>query len=332
MLHVKSDLAPIYDIITISETWLKRDDKSTNFLLPDYQPVFRRDRHSGTLGYGGVLAWVSNKIACKRRHDFEHRDLEVLWLELKIDKFKFFLCVVYRPPNSGDDFWANLESNVNDVQSRGNGNIMIIGDTNADPTTRHGNFQYLFSERNNLKIVNNLPTRYSENNSTILDQCLTNFSNFVTKCDVLPPLATSDHCVLGLSLNIQFNHPTAYKRTMWDFERGNYPLYREKIENFDWDTCFANNDVDDVCAKFTKELIDIAKKSIPNKVVTIRPRDKPWYNGYLRRLRRHKERLFSRFKRERTLENWELFKNVRKEYASEINRVKRNTMIRKIGS
>ena len=87
MIHINSDLASKFDIITASETWLKPSDSDPNLELLNYQPVYRKDRVVGSLGYGGVLAWVSNAISCKRRADLEQNDLEAIWLEIKNSSF-----------------------------------------------------------------------------------------------------------------------------------------------------------------------------------------------------------------------------------------------------
>ena len=50
----------------------------------------------GTEGYGGVLAWVSDSIACKRRIDLEAAEIEAMWLEIRSKNNKFYLCVTYR--------------------------------------------------------------------------------------------------------------------------------------------------------------------------------------------------------------------------------------------
>ena len=81
-MHIKSELAGHYDIIALSETWLSDTDNINDFLLEGYQVPERRDRSFGVGGYGGVMVWVSDKIACKRRQDLEIPDIEAMWLEI----------------------------------------------------------------------------------------------------------------------------------------------------------------------------------------------------------------------------------------------------------
>ena len=80
LLHVKNELANNFDIITLSETWLKASDKSSLFSIKNYQRPFRRDREpiNGPIGYGGILAWVSTSVACKRRKDLELPNIEAM--------------------------------------------------------------------------------------------------------------------------------------------------------------------------------------------------------------------------------------------------------------
>ena len=108
LMHIKCELASKFKIITLSKTWLSGSDSSEDYRLPGFQEPFRRDRdpNIGAVGYGGVLAWISNKIACKRRRDLELPDIEAMWLKVRSVSKKFFLCIVYRAPsNANDIFW-----------------------------------------------------------------------------------------------------------------------------------------------------------------------------------------------------------------------------------
>ena len=93
LLHIKTELANNYDIIALSETWLSDGDKTEDYLLKGYQVPHRRDRSFGVEGYGGVMVWVSDKIACKRRKDLEIADIEAMWLEVRTaNKKNFSMC------------------------------------------------------------------------------------------------------------------------------------------------------------------------------------------------------------------------------------------------
>ena len=55
MDHIRIDLCKNFDIITLSETWLKSSVKNDQLIIDGYCIPFRKDRISN-LGYGGVLA------------------------------------------------------------------------------------------------------------------------------------------------------------------------------------------------------------------------------------------------------------------------------------
>ena len=159
MLHIKAELGNRYDIITVSETWLTPNDKSSSYGIQNYQSPFRRDREviNGTLGYGGVLAWVCNNIACKRRMDLELPNIEAMWLEVRSKNNKMLLCVAYRQP-SKDNFWELLQTNINMVTQMPGTKILLTGDLNADPLTPEGRRLSEFAYANGLTVHINQPT------------------------------------------------------------------------------------------------------------------------------------------------------------------------------
>ena len=109
---------------------------------------------------------------------------------------------------------------------------------------------------------------------------------------------------------------------MWDFNNGNFESYRNEILTTDWEPYFRSTEINTIVSELTETILLIAKKHIPNKRVTVRPTDKPWYNGYLRRLKRQKLRLFRLYKRDKSPEVWNQFRDIRREYESEVKRIK----------
>jgi hypothetical protein len=77
---------------------------------------------------------------------------------------------------------------------------------------------------------------------------------------------------------------------MWDFKNANFEGLRNHLRNQNWDDCFESEDPNIVCDSWTDTFSDIVKLYINSKTVTVRPNDKGWYNTYLRRLCRVKDR------------------------------------------
>ena len=91
------------EIITISETWLKPEVLSSEFLSTDYN-IFRRDRPDG---YGGVLIACRNSLNC--HHLNINFDTEAIACQLTLtNQQTLIVCAFYRPPNRQPDSVTNL--------------------------------------------------------------------------------------------------------------------------------------------------------------------------------------------------------------------------------
>ena len=285
---IRHELSKKFNIITISETWLSDTDNLNDFLIDGFQQPFVLNRPTRA---GGVLCWVRNNIAAKRRSDLENNQTEALWLEIRSSNNKFLLCTAYRPP-SQVDFYDHFQICMDRVQQSDIPFHIIIGDLNSDPNTNLGRKLNTFASLNNLTQHINLPTRITSNSSTILDQCLSNCPMFIRGAGVLPPLANNDHCTIHLKVLFKADQSKCYKRQVWDFSAADTAGYIDYLQNFDFDRFFtAQYSVDEVCELITDTILGAAKQYIPNKIVTIRPSDKSFYNSYLRHLKLKLDRL-----------------------------------------
>ena len=139
--HIRAGFCGTYDIITLSETWLYPWDKYDEYGRPKYNlkgysEPYRKDRpvHRG----GGVLAWVSNDISCKRREDIEIDGIELMWLEVRCANYKLLLGVGYRTDEQLG-LWGKLQESYNKALDTGINYVIITGYYNADPSTPNDN-------------------------------------------------------------------------------------------------------------------------------------------------------------------------------------------------
>ena len=265
---------------------------------------------------------MKNNIAAKRRLDLELNGVEALWLEVRCGSNKFLLCTVYRPP-SYLDFYDHFQNSLDKAQQSNTPYHVIIGDLNSDPNTDMGCKLNTFANANSLTLHIHQPTRITSNSSTVLDQCLSNCSTFVQNIGVLPPLANNDHCTIHLKLSFKVKSAKCYKRLVWDFSKANVDGYVSYLEHFNWDNCFLNTSVDDSCDEISNAILSAAKEFIPNKVVTIRPYDKSFYNGHLRQMKRKLNRLHERAKLHNTTDLWSQFRHHRNVYIREVQKAKK---------
>ncbi len=87
-----------------------------------------------------------------------------------------------------------------------------------------------------------------------------------------------------------------------------------EILNIDWQSEFRNLNVNEACEFFTRKYLEIADKCIPNHEITVRPKDKPWYNSSLRKLGRERDKAFKKFKKSNKLLDLVNYKNIRNKF------------------
>ena len=122
-----------FDIFAISETWLKANVADEWISLPGYNAPLRKDR---VWGRGGRVAlYIANHLSFTRRSEFESHNLELLWTEIVIHKFKIICGVCYRPSNSSssqvDEFFDSLRNSLDQISTKNYAVIILLGDLNA---------------------------------------------------------------------------------------------------------------------------------------------------------------------------------------------------------
>ncbi len=132
---------------------------------------------------------------------------------------------------------------------------------------------------------------------------------------VVAPLLKNDHCTIGITLNFHITRQQCYTRLMWDYARGDFDGLRNHLLNVEWDdVCNNYIDVEIAAEQWTKTVLEALKAFIPNKLVTVRTNDKPWYNGSLRRLKRKVNRIHKRAKISNVNQAWANYRKIRNEY------------------
>ena len=114
-------------------------------------------------------------------------------------------------------------------------------------------------------------------------------------------------------VSLKFRKPTikTFKRHVWLYDRGNYNLFRNRLQLIDLDNIFSSGDVNEISDNITEQIINAAKVSIPNMTVTIRPSEPEWITANIKTAIRQRKRLFKKAKRLNTANAWNIFKNKR---------------------
>jgi exonuclease III len=166
-----------FDIITLSETWLKDNPYLLDYVsIPGYVNIFRNRNH---IRGGGVGIYCrDHNINFKQRQDIEklQPDMERIWLEIpgRNKNSKLLLGVMYRSEIilSKQSWLDGFESILSYLLTRWDGLLLITGDMNVDllnsssPLTK----QYLeILDMHSFQQMVTKPTRITATSQTLID-------------------------------------------------------------------------------------------------------------------------------------------------------------------
>ena len=109
---MKTSLANLYDIITLSETHLHQGIEDDLFEIEGFHDIIRNDRN---VHGGGVAIYVKSNIVFKRHFEFESPSIEAIWISVQTQQGKITICCCYRPPNK-TDFWDEFDTVIDQVK------------------------------------------------------------------------------------------------------------------------------------------------------------------------------------------------------------------------
>ena len=90
-------------VFGVSETWLDSSVTNGEVSITSYD-LHRRDRNGKG---GGVLVYVPEACRSKRREDLEVSEIEIVWVEIRLNKRAILLGNIYRPPSASIFYYLN---------------------------------------------------------------------------------------------------------------------------------------------------------------------------------------------------------------------------------
>ena len=290
----------IYDIITVSETWLDQTIENKDLILPNYQEPIRLDRNRHG---GGVAAYFSKQVPFVERRELVLPNLEAIWAEVHLNNKQILIGTFYLHPRF--DEW-NLVQLAIDQAIQICPNIILLGDFNQDmldlSKSRHiRDLMNIF----NLNQVIDTPTRITQNTQTLIDLVLMTSSFNCTGKGVTDPFC-SDHCPVFISTNFLTIKQQSYSRKIWCYDRANYDVYRQRLLGCNWN--LTDKSVDENVTIISEHILNSADLSIPSKIVTIRPMDPPWMHNQIRKEIRERKKLHKLAKTYNNENDWARFR------------------------
>ena len=179
--------------------------------------------------------------------------------------------------------------------------------------------------RYNLTNIIQDPTRVTDHSSTLIDPIIVNNSVNVIDSGVIGGDTTvSDHRATYIAIQNTHIKSTCFKRRVWSYNRADFNALNTDINLYDWDSMFNSSvDINSMCLNFTNTFIDLCTKHIPNKIVTIRPNDKVWFDSDLRLELRKRDRFRKKAIKTHKFSDWQKYKGSR----NKVNNMKKHARL-----
>ena len=316
--------AKYYDIVAVTESKLSNTTETKDILMKDFLEPIRKDRPTGG---GGIVLYVKAGIKATRRNELELEGLESIWVDITCKNRKFTLGVIYRTPNATVDKWNTFRCMLDDVEPNLFNKVLIVGDLNDDllpGTPCH--LRNILEDYQLFQYITEA-TRVTPTTQTLLDPVMSNHRSLVSKSGVIQPFASDHHGTYAV-LQFEIERVKAFKKTVWQYSNGDYPGLRSAVQQTDWSVYMQGDDIEESTKEITEKLLSLCKQFIPQKEVTVRPRDPPWLTNSIRKKIRKRNRLHKKAKKSNAIHHWEDFRRCRNEVITEVRETK-NSFLKK---
>jgi hypothetical protein len=272
-----------FDIVAITETWLKPEITADDVKLPGYN-MFRRDRAGDA--HGGVALYIRENIIGKERADLQIPDLEAIWAEILVENRKILIGCMYRPPNAPAAYWNKVEASLEQAKSTGTNHIFLLGDLNCNMFTKGNKLHQILDDLHMTQLIDDTThrTAYSE---TLIDIIATNSLDLVEDIKIKEP-SLSNHCDVAALIKIRTHKQRGVKRSVYNYEEADWQGLSRAVETFDWEDILRLDTVDDQVTGWTRQMKSLIDEHIPQRTVLTGNSNKPWLTDSITKLKKRK--------------------------------------------
>ena len=247
--------------------------------MPGYHTPIRKDRSAHG---GGVAVWVKAGLGYEHLDHIQCHDHEIIWLSVTTQSGqKVVICAAYRPGSCSETDLQLLEYLDNTLEaSRTYGsNVIVTGDFNvhnaawlcSNKTTRAGEYAEDICCYHGLSQHVDVPTR----GDNTLDLVMSDFPSPAT-VKAHPPIGLSDHAVLQVDFPVKLTREPKTSRRVWRYHRADWERLAHFYRTTDWESMLGP-EPDLSCDNITKRILEGMAQFIPNRVISSRPSDEPWW-------------------------------------------------------
>ena len=179
-------------ILGVCETWLNSSVPNGEVDIPSYD-LYRHDH--GSKG-GGILMYVPERCRSKRRLELESKEVEIVWIEMRLNRRPVLVGTMYRPPHAQPSLLTELETMLEGATSEGK-DISLMGDLNINllaPSNLSNKLSLIANEYNLTQLISK-PTWITNHSQTLIDVLFTSNPDLFTSTGTAE-LTGSDHLMI----------------------------------------------------------------------------------------------------------------------------------------
>jgi hypothetical protein len=304
-----------FDVICVSETWLKDHIYDASVSLGGFN-LFRNDRT--TTKSGGICIYVRRGLQCKVIYKSTTDCLEILLVEVVTNSCKLLVVLVYKPPSK--PFVGELDHILGQFSSMYN-DIVICGDFNCNLFKNSSNTKNLTDLliSHSLAICNNEPTYFYADSASLLDLIITNNKQKIKFFNQIS-VGFLDHDVLFWTYDISL----CRSQETWfrDYKNINMFNLLSECASLRWDDLFNYSDINHQLYLFNDMVVYLYEKYVPLRSFKPKVRKPPWLTVEILNLITLREFAFIKWKNERTLDNRQIYKELRNKITAMIRKEK----------
>ena len=260
------------DVCFVSETWLN-PNISSNFVCPNGYNILRNDRSDSRKGSCVAILYKND---WKILNVYPSEDFECLWCEIQKDNAKYYVAVLYHPPNlnySDCELLEYLSDKCEEILCLdSSARIIIAGDINKlaiNDLCTQPNLQQLVSK--------------STRGQRILDIFITSCPYLWKKPSVFKGLVKSDHMAIIVNPCVQAKPERKY--VYFGDVREHRKINMEKcFQKCDWSAIYKANNVDEAITLLNDKIFSIFNECFPLIKVKVSTRDPPYMSPLVKHL------------------------------------------------
>ena len=268
-----------FDVFAINETKLDSTVSDNEIYVSGYE-VVRKDRKVNGRNGGAVCIYIPSNLNYHIRSDLANEYLECICIEIIKPRSKpFIISTWYRPPSSSSDIFNTFESLIGKIDAE-NKEMYLLGDLNCDIATT--NFTPNTSTLLNIFEIYGLsqlitePTRITPNSRTLIDLCVTNEPDKITRSGVLH-LGISDHSLVYMIRKNHYDRAKARIVETRQFKNFNEVGFLNDLKEINWKSINSHSaDPNNMWSIWKKMFMDCIDKHAPLRKRRIGNKNSPW--------------------------------------------------------